>query len=148
MKNEPLQILLADDDNEDRMLFKTAFDEMEIEINFQTVNDGTQLMKYLAVKDQPLPHFLFLDLNMPRMSGLECLKEIRSNNLYQDMPIAIYSTSISSHDVDETFANGATIYIKKPNGFNELIQVLKRAILTIHTYRISPVNRANFLVTA
>jgi CheY-like chemotaxis protein len=147
MKKEPLQILLADDDDVDRMLFKTALNETEIEINFQKVNDGTQLMKYLAIIDQPLPHFLFLDLNMPLKSGLECLIEIRSNILYKDIPIAIYSTSASNRDVDETFSNGATMYIKKPNDFIELIQVLKKAILAIHTYRISPFNRANFLVT-
>jgi len=147
MKKEILHILLADDDAEDRILFKTALDEMEMEINFQTVHDGVQLMNYLAIIDQPLPHILFLDLNIPRKSGLECLIEIRRNIHYKNIPIAIYSTSISDHDVDETLSNGATIYIKKPNAFNELIQVLEKAILAIPTYRVSPFNRAKFLAT-
>ena|SRR5687768_3815111 len=146
MNKEPLHILLADDDAEDRMLFKAAFDEMdiEVEINFHSVNNGVQLMKCLAIIDQPLPHFLFLDLNMPCKSGLECLIEIRRNIRYKNMPIAIYSTSVSNHDVDEAFSNGATIYIKKPNDFNELIKVLEKAILTVHTDRILLFNRPDF----
>ncbi len=146
MKKEPLHILLADDDEADRILFKEAFEEMEIEINFQTVNDGVQLMSHFAKKDSPLPDFLFLDINMPRKNGLECLKEIRSNNLYKDVPIAIYSTSVSDRDVEETFQNGATVYIQKPTDFSGLIIVLKKAIMAVHTYRDSSFNKVNFLI--
>ncbi len=146
MKKEPLHILLADDDEADRILFKEAFEEMEIEINFQSVNDGVQLMNHLDKKDTPLPDFLFLDINMPRKNGLECLKEIRSNNLYKDVPVAIYSTSASDRDVEEAFQNGATVYIQKPTDFNGLITVLKRAVMAVHTYRDSSFNKVNFLI--
>jgi CheY-like chemotaxis protein len=148
MKTEPLRILLADDDEADRFLFKEAFEEMEIEIDFQTVNDGVLLMDYLAVKDTSLPDFLFLDLNMPRKNGLTCLKEIRSNALFNQVPIAIYSTSVHEKDVEETFLNGANVYIKKPNNFSELLQVLKKAVMAVHTYVDSPFNRVNFLIQA
>jgi len=146
MKKEPLHILLADDDEADRILFKEAFEEMEIEINFQSVNDGVRLMSHLAKKDTPFPDFLFLDINMPRKNGLECLKEIRSNNLYKNVPVAIYSTSASDRDVEETFQNGATVYIQKPTDFNGLINVLKKAIMVVLTYRDSSFNKANFLI--
>ena len=146
MKKEPLHVLLADDDEADRFLFKEAFEKMEIEINFQTVNDGVQLMNYLAIKDTPLPDFLFLDLNMPKKSGLECLKEIRSNALYKDVPVVIYSTSVADRDVEETFQNGATVYIQKPSDFRGLITVLKKAFMAVITYRGTSVNKVNFLI--
>jgi CheY-like chemotaxis protein len=127
VKIEPLHILLADDDEADRMLFSEAFKELEIKINLQTVNDGTQLMKYLAVKDQLLPDFLFLDLNMPRKSGIECLKEIRSKAGFKDISIAIYSTSASDRYVDEAFSIGATVYILKPNTFKRTQTSIKKS---------------------
>lgn len=85
MINTPLFILLADDDESDRFLFIEAFEEMAIETIVHTVNDGVQLMNYLAKTDITLPHLLFLDLNMPRKNGLECLKE--SNYLGSCVPI-------------------------------------------------------------
>ena len=75
MKKEPLRILLADDDEADRLLFKEAIGELKIKTIVNTINNGIQLMDYLAKKDNQLPYLLFLDLNMPGKNGLECLKE-------------------------------------------------------------------------
>ena len=115
-----LQILLADDDDDDRMFFKDAIDELRIKTAIVTVNDGVELMDYLGKDDLIIPNVLFLDLNMPRKSGLQCLREIRSNTVFNDVAIAIYSTSASEEDIEETFVQGANIYIRKPNDFNEL----------------------------
>jgi CheY-like chemotaxis protein len=70
-----------------------------------------------------MPHILFLDLNMPYMSGFECLKVIRADVRFKDVSIAIYSTSSSEKDIEETFVEGANIYIKKPNDFAKLKKV-------------------------
>ncbi|MBK5283826.1 MAG: response regulator [Bacteroidia bacterium] len=146
MENEPIHILLADDDESDRMLFKEAFEELEIQTIVHTVNDGKQLMDYLTKKGTRLPHLLFLDLNMPRKNGVQCLKEIRSNLKLKNISVAIYSTSASEKDIEETFQSGANVYIKKPNDFSVLKQVLDKVVMTAYVYEVPPFNKANFLL--
>ena len=146
MENDPLHILLADDDETDRLIFKEAFEELKIKTIVHTVNNGEQLMDYLNKKDSHLPHLLFLDLNMPRKSGLECLKEIRRSKKLKDISIAIYSTSNSEKDMEETFLNGANIYIHKPSDFNVLKKVLEKAVTTAHRYQDQSMNKENFLL--
>ncbi len=146
MENTPLHILLADDDESDRFLFKEAFEEMKVKTVVHTVNDGLQLMEYLSQENIPLPHLLFLDLNMPRKNGLECLKEIRSIEKLKDISIAIYSTSASEKDIEETFLFGANVYIQKPSDFSELKHVLNKAVMSAFVYQEPPFNKANFLM--
>jgi CheY-like chemotaxis protein len=146
MKNEPLHILLADDDEGDRLIFKEAFEELKLKTVVQTVNDGIALMKYLLDEAMPLPDILFLDLNMPRKNGLECLKEIKQDDRLKDISIAIYSTSASEMDMEATFLNGANIYINKPNDYNILKQSLEKAVSVAHLYREPDFNKENFLL--
>ena len=148
MGNASLNILLAEDVEGDQFLFMEAVNGMEINATIYTVNDGVQLMNHLVEQDAPLPHLLFLDLNMPRKNGFECLKEIRSNEKLKDIPIAIYSTSASEKDIDETFNNGANIFIKKPNDFNLLKQILYKAITGIDQYIEEPSHKGTFLLKA
>ena len=143
MENEPFQILLADDDEGDRLLFKEALEELEIKPIVHTVNNGMELMDYLTKKNASLPHLIFLDLNMPRKNGLECLKEIRSR-YGNKIAIAIFSSSTHENDIDETFRSGANVYIHKPNDFNELRQVLNKVVITAHTYQNTFFNKADF----
>jgi CheY-like chemotaxis protein len=146
MNNDPLFILLADDDEADRRLFTEAFSELQIKNIVVTVNNGEELMKWLNEKQILLPQLLFLDLNMPRKNGLQCLKEIRSNEKLKDISVAIYSTSNSEKDVEETFRNGANVYIHKPNDFNILKQVLEKAIMTAYKYQQEGMKKENFLL--
>lgn len=146
MNNEPFHILLADDDEGDRLIFQEALEELEIKPIVQTVNNGMELMAYLTKKNARLPHLIFLDLNMPRKNGLECLKEIRSNEKLKDVPIAIYSTSYNEKDMEETFRNGANVYITKPDDFNILKQLLYKAVAATHLYHGNSFNRTNFLL--
>lgn len=146
MKNKPLHILLADDDESDRLLFKEAFTRLKIKTNVHTVNNGIELMEWLNMENTHLPDLLFLDLNMPRKNGIECLKEIKSNNKLKDISIAIYSTSDSAKDMDETFRNGANVYITKPSDFNLLKKVLEKAVMTAYQYQDQAMKRENFLL--
>jgi len=120
MAKEYMNIILADDDEDDRLFFTDAFEELKINTKVNTYNDGVELMDYLNTDDAILPDILFLDLNMPRKSGKECLIEIRDNEKFQNIAIAIYSTSSSEEDIEETFVQGANIYIKKPSDFTLL----------------------------
>ncbi len=146
MENKPLHILLADDDEADRLIFYDAFQEIKIKTIVDTVNDGVELMDYLAKAEGPLPHFLFLDLNMPRKNGLECLAEIRRNSRYNEISIAIYSTSQSEEDMEATFMGGANVYIHKPSEFKMLRQVLEKAVTIAHQYQEPPFKKENFLL--
>ncbi len=146
MENNPLLILLADDDEADRLLFIDIFLELKIKTIVETFNNGLELMQSLNKKDARLPHLLFLDLNMPIKNGLQCLKEIRSNEKLKDISVAIYSTSNSQKDIEETFLNGANIYITKPSDFNTLKQVLEKAVTTVYQYQQEGMKRENFLL--
>lgn len=146
MSNEPYIILLADDDEGDRVLFTEAFSELKIKTLVHTVNDGIELMEWLNQKDHPLPHFLFLDLNMPKKNGIECLTEIRKSSRLKDILVAIYSTSDNENDVEETFLHGANVYIAKPNDFNVLKELLYKAVSAALMYEGNTFNRQNFLL--
>ena len=110
------------------------------------MNDGIELMEYLAKNGNDLPQLLFLDLNMPRKNGLECLKEIRSNRKLAEIAIAIYSTSLAEKDIEETFIKGANVYIKKPNDFEELKNILATVININWQYHTSGLNKENFIL--
>lgn len=139
-------IMLADDDPDDRLLFTDAFDELKISTKVQTFCDGAELMTYLNSENAILPEILFLDLNMPKKNGLECLKEIKTNEKLGKIAVAIYSTSSSEEHIEETFVIGANIYIKKPNDFNALKKVLQDVVTMNWQYHTSGMNMENFLL--
>lgn len=142
----PLRVLLTDDDEDDRLIFKEIMGEMDKEISVNMVNDGQQLMDFLANVKNPLPDIIFLDLNMPNMNGIECLKEIRSHEIYSDISIAIYSTSTSEKDIDDTFRHGANIYITKPAAYQDLKEVLEKSLSAVRLNRNSDLDMANFVL--
>jgi CheY-like chemotaxis protein len=146
MNDNYINIVLADDDEDDRLFFSEAFDELKINTKVSTFNDGVFLMDYFNSKDAILPEVLFLDLNMPRKSGLECLKELRADQKFKDVAIAIYSTSSSEEDVENTFVLGANIYIKKPNDFKSLKKVLSDVVTLNWQYHTNGLNKDNFLL--
>ncbi len=146
MNDDYIHIVLADDDEDDRLLFTEAFDELKITTKVNTYNDGVYLMDYLNGEDAIMPNVLFLDLNMPRKSGMECLKEIKANDKFKDMAIAIYSTSASEEDIENTFVQGANIYIKKPDNFKKLKKALSEVVTLNWQYHTNGLNKDNFLL--
>ncbi len=146
MTAEYINICLADDDQDDRLFFTEAFDELKINTMVTTFNDGVELMNYLNGADPVLPNVLFLDLNMPKKNGVECLLEIKKNEKFNDIAIAIYSTSSSEEHIEETFINGANIYIKKPSDFETLKKILAEVVTLNWQYHTSGLNKDNFLM--
>ncbi len=126
---KPQCILLADDDEDDCLLFKEALNELGICVQLTTVQNGDQLMKLLN-KEERLPDVLFLDLNMPRKNGLQCLSEIKQSQRLKSLPVIIYSTSFQKNVVDVLYQMGAQFYIRKPNDFAELKHAIHE-VLTI-----------------
>jgi CheY-like chemotaxis protein len=146
MTTDFIYITLADDDEDDRLFFTDAFSELKIDTKVNTFNDGVELMDYLNNSESVLPNILFLDLNMPRKNGVECLLEIKENERFNDIAIAIYSTSSSEEHIEETFVNGANIYIKKPSDFNTLKKILSEVVTLNWQYHTSGLNKDNFLL--
>ena len=146
MEKEYMHIILADDDEDDRLFFTDAFDELKISTKVNTFKDGVELMDYLNADDAVLPHVLFLDLNMPKKNGIECLHEIKKNEKFKDIAIAIFSTSSSEEHIEDTFVNGANIYIKKPSDFEVLKKVLSYVVTLNWQYHTSGLNLDNFLL--
>jgi len=146
MEKEYIHIILADDDEDDRLFFTDAFEELKINTKVNTFNDGVELMNYLNKPDAVLPNVLFLDLNMPRKNGIECLDEIKMDEKFNDIAIAIFSTSSSEEHIEETFVRGANIYIKKPSDFVTLKKVLADVVTINWQYHTSGLNKDNFLL--
>ncbi len=147
MSLDAYQILLADDDEVDRLFFKDAIDELKINSVLTTLNDGVQLMNYLNQKDVILPHLLFLDINMPRKNGMKALEEIRADGRLKDLSIAIYSTSSAKRDIEDALLKGANIYIKKPGDFEQLKKIISKAIKLSWQYHTSGLNKENFILS-
>ncbi|WP_405576405.1 response regulator [Winogradskyella sp. Asnod2-B02-A] len=146
MNTDYINIALADDDEDDRLFFTEAFEELKIKSKVLLFKDGIELMEYLNDSTNTLPNLLFLDLNMPKKSGLECLKDIKITDRLSDIAIAIYSTSASEEDIENTFVKGANVYIKKPNDFEKLKKVLSEVVTTNWQYHTSGLNKDNFLL--
>ena len=146
MRKDYTYVVLADDDEDERLFFKAAFEELKMQTKVDIYKNGVELMRALNCADSVLTNILFLDLNMPMKSGLECLKEIKSNPRFKDISIAIYSTSASEEDIEDTFVNGANIYIKKPNDFKVLKKILSDVVTLNWQYHTSRLNKDNFLL--
>ncbi len=121
----PFKVLLADDDFDDRFFFQKAVDTLSIPNQLTTVGDGADLMTYLNnATIEKRPDILFLDLNMPKMKGLECLEEIKENNKLKHIPVVIYSTAFQKEVIDLAYKNGAHYYVRKTD-FTHLQKALK-----------------------
>lgn len=146
MQSDYIHIILADDDEDDRLFFTDAFDELKINTKVNTFKDGEELMNYLNNDAALMPNVLFLDLNMPKKTGIECLIEIKASDKMSGIAIVIYSTSASEEDIEKTFVTGANIYIKKPSDFKKLKKVLSEVVSINWQYHTNSLNKDNFLL--
>jgi CheY-like chemotaxis protein len=121
------RILLVDDDLDDRELFVEAFSFLEGSAEVETLEASEKLLHHLE-RAETLPDYIFLDLNMPRKSGKECLKEIQEDVRLKEIRVVIYSTSINPRDVAETYEDGAYCFIQKPNSFSELKKLIQKVV--------------------
>lgn len=145
MKPIKTRILLADDDEDDRLFFADALESLKVETEVVAVNDGEKLMQYLEDVSNELPHILFLDLNMPCRNGFECLDAIRISERLKHMTVAIYSTSADERDIETAFVKGANVYIRKPSDFDSLKKALSDVLSVNWQFQTGGLNRDTFL---
>ena len=130
----PFNILLADDDKDDCLFFENALIEIPIVTKINTVNDGEKLMELLNKNSNALPDILFLDLNMPRKNGFECLAEIKETLLFKDLYVVMFSTSYPRDPnyekdmINRLLKFGANHFIRKPHDFEQLKKVIQNAL--------------------
>lgn len=130
--NKQVNILIAEDDDDDFQLTKEAFEEARLINNLQRVKDGEELMGYLLrtgkyqdEKDSPKPLLILVDLNMPRKDGREAIKEIKANKDLRRIPIVVLTTSKSEEDVITSYNLGVNSFIRKPVNFEKLVEVMR-----------------------
>ena len=140
------QLLLADDDMDDCLFFQEALEDLRLSTNLTTVSDGVQLMELLNTEGTQLPDALFLDLNMPRKSGFECLAEIKENQALKEIPIVIFSTSLDKDVVNKLYDKGANYYVRKPGDFNILQKVIHEAIIRLKKNKMQQPDLADFII--
>ncbi|WP_125720074.1 response regulator [Flavobacterium ustbae] len=117
-------ILLADDDSDDTEMFCEALADIDENIICHCAENGDKALKLLHNEDK-IPGVVFLDLNMPILNGWECLKQLKSDERYKEIPVIMISTSSHKNDMDTAANLGAVCYFVKPNNFNDLKQVLR-----------------------
>ena len=144
--SKQLNILLADDDKDDRFFFEMALDALTITTKLATVVDGEKLMVYLSDNVLQLPDVLFLDLNMPRKNGFECLSEIKGSKTLKQLPVIIFSTSFEQEVVNLLYLNGAHYFMRKPAEFSQLKKIIQQTVTLITQENKVQPTRENFVL--
>ena len=146
-QNTTLNILLADDDPDDRLFFKEALKEFSLATSLTTVPNGEHLMQLLTNETNELPDVLFLDMNMPRKNGFECLSEIKGNEKLKALPVIIFSTSFEQEVVNLLYKNGAQHFIRKPSEFSQFKKIIQQTLTLMTGADISTPTEENFVVS-
>ncbi len=128
--NKPRIVLIVDDDEDDQSLFFDAVKEVDDTTLCISARDGQEALDLLKNKQTELPDFIFLDLNMPRVNGKQCLIEIKKQPGLDNIPVVIYSTSRRAEDVEEMKKLGAFQFLTKPALFSEICDVISNVFST------------------
>jgi CheY-like chemotaxis protein len=142
----PIVILMAEDDEDDRLMTRDALDEAKFPNKIRFVEDGVELMDYLHHSGKfedpdaaPRPELILLDLNMPKKGGREVLKEIKSDEEFRRIPVVILTTSEAEVDIAATYDLGANSYITKPVRFEGLVKAMESlSQYWFHTVKLPP----------
>lgn len=125
MRSKSKPILLVEDDKVDIMTIKRALKDIRVRNPLEVAHDGEEGLKYLRNPEKARPCIILLDLNMPRMNGIEFLKEIKSDEDFKRIPVVILTTSKEEEDKMNTFSNGIVGYMLKPVEYQDFIDVVR-----------------------
>ena len=142
-KTSPVNILLAEDDEDDQLFFTDALSNIPMPINLTTVNNGRELLVQLNNPAYEIPDMIILDLNMPKMNGIECLNRIRSKDSLKDTPCIIMTTTDAQEEITKAFNAGANLFLIKPAEFDGLKKLLEK-VLQLDNKFLFPPNRKRF----
>jgi CheY-like chemotaxis protein len=146
MIDRDILVYIADDDDDDRLIFVESITEISENIAFKEASDGLKLITLLS-ENNKLPDIIFLDLNMPFQNGRETLRKLRSNKAYDHIPVVVYSTSTNPSDIEETYLAGASLYLEKPYSMDDMMKKLK-VIFSLKWYSGRKINRKNYFISS
>ncbi len=121
--NKP--ILLIEDDLVDQMTVKRAFKELKVINELQIANDGEEALEILRDDSKDIPGIILLDLNMPKMNGIEFLQEVKKDQSFKTIPVIVLTTSKHEKDKVETFNLGVSGYMVKPVDYEQFLEIMK-----------------------
>lgn len=139
-------VLLADDDIDDCAFFIEALEGYQESTSYTIVNDGDKLIDLLIITEQ-LPDVLFLDINMPRKNGFECLAEIKSNKKLEVIPVVILTTTFEKGVVDSMYQKGAHYFICKPAGYLQFNKIIQQSLNLLAAGNIAQPLKEHFVLT-
>lgn len=148
LHTSPRHIFLAEDDEDDRLLFSDALAELDNSAVITHAQNGKDLMAILNRLPEPLPEIVFLDLNMPIQNGYECLAEIRNNRRgLQDLKIIALTTNGNQDNIDKVYSLGASYYIVKPSNFKALKAIISKVLQIDWLKETLQPERKNFVLS-
>lgn len=127
-----MKIFYADDDAEDREIFCDAIQQINPAIQIVLSKDGQEALEILSIQEH-LPDFIFLDINMPKMNGIECMAKLKSDVHLKSIPVIIYSTTSDSNEVKKILMLGAEEFIPKVYSFDKLKESLQNVLTGKHS---------------
>ncbi|MBB5080918.1 response regulator [Nonomuraea endophytica] len=126
----PIEVLLVEDDQGDILLTREAFELNKVKNRLHVVNDGEQALAFLrreeGYSDAPRPDLVLLDLNLPRMDGMEVLEEVKADAALRSIPVVILTTSEAEEDIIRSYQLHANAYVTKPVDFDQFIRVVRQ----------------------
>lgn len=123
-------LFLIDDDPDDQHVFAEALSEIDNSVSLLTSSNGLEALEILREAKTSLPDLIFLDLNMPKMSGKQFLKQIKSEPGLQNIPVLIYTTSSAISDREESLDLGAAGFIVKPDSYGAVCNAIRSVLQT------------------
>jgi CheY-like chemotaxis protein len=117
---------LVDDDVDDQEIFDLALQGVGTSTKLEFANDGVEAISRIQNDTSFLPHCIFIDLNMPRMNGQQCLQELRKIERIRQVPIVMYSTTVNPQYLADALNHGATDFIEKPITIEALTESLSK----------------------
>lgn len=127
-QSQQRSIFLVDDDQDDREMFTAALGLVDSDVSLIEFGDGQQLMDALTSNPSDLPDFIFLDLNMPKCGGMECIEKMAQLDLISKTTVAVLSTSSNPDSIEKARLLGATYYIVKPTSFSNLKRFIAKVL--------------------
>lgn len=143
---ESKNIYLSDDDADDRDFFTEAVYEISKDHKLTLSINGAELIEQLQRPPVPLPDIIFLDINMPRKDGIQSLDEIRKNELTENIPVVMYSTSANPDHINKAHKLGANFYFVKPSDYKSLKQRIAAVLAIDWSRQAFPVDSSQFVL--